>query len=164
MQWLQKWLGVPIGEDCRLQSRFVASCEFLWLAHPDGLHVHFPRRDEGLFLTVIFHEYELVLNSGLFDPEYYVRSYEDVANLNVDPLVHYLEEGWQQGRSPSAKIDLQYYLQQCLAFGESPKNPIIHYVTVGMRRGLALMPETNKAAKRGNRKSKLEQTVGESKP
>ena len=44
-------------------------------------------------MEALFSDYEEVRKSGLFDTEYYVATYPDVAERNVDPLVHYLEEG-----------------------------------------------------------------------
>jgi GT2 family glycosyltransferase len=91
-------------------------------------------------LTIIFHEYELLAKSGLFDPDFYVRAYRDVADLNVDPLMHYLEVGCREGRNPSAKFNASYYLSQCLDLENQPANPLLHYLTVGMSRGLAPLP------------------------
>ena len=44
-------------------------------------------------MEALFSDYEAIRKSGLFDPEHYVKTYPDVAERNVDPLVHYLEEG-----------------------------------------------------------------------
>lgn len=87
-------------------------------------------------MRILFVEYELLANSGLFDAAYYVRANPDVANSNVDPLMHYLERGCQERRDPSANFDTAYYLQSCASLGESPTNALVHYLTVGKSRGL----------------------------
>ena len=51
-------------------------------------------------MAALFGDYEVAKKSGLFDPEYYLATYPDVAERNVDPLVHYLEEGSREGRNP----------------------------------------------------------------
>jgi GT2 family glycosyltransferase len=84
----------------------------------------------------VFGEYELAASSGLFDAAFYLKSNPDLAAVNVDPLVHYLERGCHDRRDPSAQFDTQHYLAQCEAFGETPPNALIHYLTVGVRRGL----------------------------
>ncbi|MGO8857001.1 MAG: glycosyltransferase family 9 protein [Steroidobacteraceae bacterium] len=87
-------------------------------------------------MTIVFGEYELLAKSGLFDPEYYLKSNPDIAALNVDPLLHYLEQGCRERRDPSASFDTSYYLGLCDVLGETPVNALAHYLTVGISRGL----------------------------
>lgn len=94
-------------------------------------------------MSILFHEYEVVAESGLFDSDYYVRTNVDIQTLNVDPLIHYLEKGCREGRNPSADFDAKHYLTQCLMLGETPTNPVLHYLSVGMTRGLTLRPTTS---------------------
>ena len=86
-------------------------------------------------MDALFGDYEAIRRSGLFDPEYYLATYPDVADRNLDPLVHYLEEGAQQGRNPHPDFDSIFYLEQCRDRGEQPQNPLIHYLRLGMARG-----------------------------
>jgi len=87
-------------------------------------------------VAILFRNYDLVAQSGLFDAEYYLRSNPDIAELNVDPLTHYLESGCRERRDPSAKFSTEHYLSQCGALGEAPDNALLHYLTVGAERGL----------------------------
>jgi len=96
-------------------------------------------------LTILFDEYELVARSGLFDPNFYAQNNADIAALNVDPLIHYLESGCREGRDPSADFDTAHYLAQCHALGERPPNALLHYLRVGISRGLTLKPRTRRA-------------------
>lgn len=41
--------------------------------------------------------------SGVFDPEWYVGYYEDIAKAGVDPYRHFIMHGAAEGRSPNAK-------------------------------------------------------------
>lgn len=41
--------------------------------------------------------------SGIFDPEWYVGYYEDIAKAGVDPYWHFIMHGAAEGRSPNAK-------------------------------------------------------------
>jgi hypothetical protein len=41
-----------------------------------------------------------VKRSGLFDAEWYVRHYTDVAASGIDPLRHYVQFGASEGRAP----------------------------------------------------------------
>src|SRR5579863_3469690 len=83
----------------------------------------------------LFRDYEEVTKSGLFDAEYYLVTYPDVAERNVDPLVHYLEEGAREGRNPNPDFDAGFYLEQCQRRGEQPNNPLLHYLQIGGARG-----------------------------
>src|SRR5260370_35208378 len=86
-------------------------------------------------MEALFSDYETIRKSGLFDPEHYVTTYPDVAERNVDPLVHYLEEGAQEGRDPHPDFDAAFYLEQCKQRGEEPANPLLHYILIGAARG-----------------------------
>ena len=83
----------------------------------------------------LFSDYEEVRKSGLFDAEYYLATYPDVAERNIDPLVHYLEEGAREGRNPHSDFDAGFYLEQCRLRGEEPNNPLLHYIRIGAARG-----------------------------
>jgi hypothetical protein len=54
----------------------------------------------------------LIRKSGLFDAEYYLREYPEVARSGMDPVVHYLEIGAEQGKNPSPYFDTAYYARQ----------------------------------------------------
>jgi ADP-heptose:LPS heptosyltransferase/GT2 family glycosyltransferase len=89
----------------------------------------------GNLMESLFSDYEEVRKSGLFDAEYYLVTYPDVAERNVDPLVHYLEEGARERRNPYADFDAGFYLEQCQRRGEQPNNPLLHYIRIGAARG-----------------------------
>jgi hypothetical protein len=46
-------------------------------------------------------DYLLIKSSGYFDPKYYLLNNPDVRRADIDPLLHYLRNGWSEGRSPS---------------------------------------------------------------
>ena len=43
-------------------------------------------------------------NSGIFDADWYLRQYSDVANAGIDPLRHYVEFGAKEGRVPNSAL------------------------------------------------------------
>ena len=97
-------------------------------------------------MAILFQEYELLAQSGVFDAEYYLSTYPEIAALNIDPLLHYVEHGAQEGRGPRPDFDVAYYLEQCETIGERPPNPLLHFVTVGARQGLRTQPNGESAA------------------
>jgi len=69
---------------------------------------------------------------GLFDRDFYLRQYPELATAGVDPLVHYLEHGAYEGRWPNPLFDSAYYLKT-YPEGETSAgmNPLVHYLQVG---------------------------------
>src|SRR5262249_54138388 len=97
-------------------------------------------------MEALFSDYEAIRKSGLFDPEHYAKAYPDIAERNVDPLVHYLEEGAREGRDPHPDFDTAFYLEQCRARGEEPANPLLHYLLIGAARGFLTKADPKAAA------------------
>jgi len=65
-----------------------------------------------------------LLESGLLDPEYYVRVYPDVRAARIDPALHYIRHGGVEGRTPSAEFDAEFYLATNLDIRISNSNPL----------------------------------------
>ena len=76
-----------------------------------------------------------IVASGLFDPQWYLKQYPDVAAAGLDPLDHYLTAGGYEGRNPSARFDSHWYLEQNPDVFASRLNPLLHYVRRGAAEG-----------------------------
>lgn len=70
-----------------------------------------------------------------FDPEFYLSKYPDVAEAGADPLSHYLEHGWKEGRDPNAEFSSSYYLISNPDIADAGFNPFWHYCAVGRAEG-----------------------------
>jgi peptidoglycan/xylan/chitin deacetylase (PgdA/CDA1 family) len=79
-----------------------------------------------------------ILKSGLFDPDYYRGTYEDVAAAGFNPLEHYLAYGWNEGRDPSAIFSTRDYLALHDDVRLVGVNPLVHYVRHGQKEGRAI--------------------------
>ena len=79
-------------------------------------------------MAILFNEYELLAQSGLFDPGYYRAANPDVAALNIDPLLHYLEQGAAQLRNPNKDFDAARYVETTARHGEKIDNPLLHFI------------------------------------
>ena len=73
--------------------------------------------------------------SGLFDPEWYLATYKDIADVGIDPVVHYFVAGAAEGRLPGPNFDVLWYLGECPEAGASDTNPILHYLREGRAMG-----------------------------
>lgn len=65
--------------------------------------------------------------TALFDGEDYLDAYPDVRASGMDPLLHYLEHGAGEGRSPNPFFDTRHYQARHMAPGDDG-NPLLHYL------------------------------------
>ena len=69
------------------------------------------------------------------DPAHYRAANPDVRASNQDPLLHFLHDGWREGRDPNSTFQTSFYLASnedvVLAF----INPLLHYVLIGQLEG-----------------------------
>ena len=54
--------------------------------------------------------YDKIMESGLFDKNYYLKAYPHIAKSGMDPMVHYLFYGYKEDKNPSAQFNLKRYL------------------------------------------------------
>jgi hypothetical protein len=77
----------------------------------------------------------LVARSGLFDRDWYLTNYPDVAEQGVDPIRHYLAFGANEGRHPSPAFSGTRYLESHPDVAASGMNPLLHFILYGRREG-----------------------------
>ena len=66
-----------------------------------------------------------------FDRAFYLRNNPDVAATGSDPLDHFMQYGWREGRDPSPDFSVDAYLQAFPEVEASGVNPLVHYLTSG---------------------------------
>ena len=76
-----------------------------------------------------------ITESGIFDTEWYLAQYPDVAEAGTDPVVHYLCFGASEGRDPSPLFDTDWYLTQYPDVARAGINPLVHYLCSGASEG-----------------------------
>ena len=81
------------------------------------------------------YDYVIILKSGLFDRKYYLKAYPEVRQADVDPLWHFICDGWKEGRNPSDQFDTKYYLENNWDVQQANLNPLIHYIKFGKAEG-----------------------------
>ena len=70
-----------------------------------------------------------------FDAQYYLAHNPDVAAAGVNPLQHYEQFGWHEGRNPNADFDTNYYLAHNPDVAAAGVNPLQHYEQFGWLEG-----------------------------
>jgi len=66
--------------------------------------------------------------SELFDPDWYVAIYPDIADSAMSPEYHFLKFGAAEYRDPSPKFSTQRYLWQHPEIDVSRENPLLHFL------------------------------------
>lgn len=78
--------------------------------------------------------------SDLFDAAWYLAENPDVAEMGMDPALHYLWLGARLGRNPSPRFDADAYLALNSDVAEAGANPLLHYLRHGRLEGRWMQP------------------------
>lgn len=90
-------------------------------------------------LTAKYGVGEEIGNSFLFEREWYLAAYPDVAVAGVDPLHHYVSYGAAEGRQPNRWFDVAWYVDTYPDAGRA-LDPLLHYLQVGAARKYSTHP------------------------
>lgn len=91
---------------------------------------------------------DLVRQSDLFDGEWYLATYPDVAQMesfSKAPQDHYLLFGGFEGRNPCPEFDTAYYLKQYPDVAQAKMTPLVHYLLFGRDEGRRIASSFNEA-------------------
>jgi len=76
---------------------------------------------------------KLIAASGVFDGQWYLETYADVAQSGAEPLSHYCRRGAAEGRDPNPLFDSDWYIARYPDV--SGRNPLAHYLRFGAVEG-----------------------------
>jgi hypothetical protein len=76
-----------------------------------------------------------LVQSDLFDSDWYLRRYAEVRGRGLIPAQHYLQHGFRIGYFPNPFFDTRWYLQRYEDVRRAGINPLIHYLRHGHREG-----------------------------
>jgi hypothetical protein len=99
--------------------------------------------------------------AAAFDADFYLDRYRDISEAGVDPLEHFLQFGWREGRDPSAVFSTHYYLDSNPDIRACGMNPLYHYLVAGAAEGRLPILPGGEAAQRLYVLQTLEQTVAD---
>lgn len=80
----------------------------------------------------------LVRRSQLFDAAWYLAGNPDVARAKIDPAVHYLAHGADEGRDPGPCFNSRRYVEAHADVAAAGVNPLAHYLRHGRAEGRAV--------------------------
>jgi glycosyltransferase involved in cell wall biosynthesis len=76
-----------------------------------------------------------------FDRAWYLGVYADVGAVGADPLDHFMQHGWREGRDPNGRFSVRQYLDDNPDVAASGKNPFVHYLRSGRPEGRSGEPD-----------------------
>jgi GT2 family glycosyltransferase len=82
-------------------------------------------------LRRLANRYRAIASSPLFDRGWYLARNPDVARKQIDPVLHYLLYGSEEGRAPGPNFDGDAYLKANPDVAASKVNPLEHYMSRG---------------------------------
>lgn len=82
---------------------------------------------------------DVLRESGLFDPDWYLGHYPDVRAKGMDPIKHYLRYGAKEGRDPCAAFSTKGYNARYPDVASAGFNPLVHYLKYGRREGRSIL-------------------------
>jgi hypothetical protein len=88
------------------------------------------RLDETITLAWV------LMGSGQFDGDAYLHRYPDVVQSGTDPVIHYAQHGWQEGRIPQEGFDPAWYAREHLGPARGVVDPFLHYILIGKAQAL----------------------------
>lgn len=93
----------------------------------------FSYREPGKALS-FYKNARTIIRSDIFDYRFYAAISPDLAEVDVHPLVHFLEFGASEGRNPHPLFDTKHYTENNPESALSGINPLVHYLGSGTSR------------------------------
>ncbi|MGQ0672771.1 MAG: rhamnan synthesis F family protein [Hyphomicrobium sp.] len=75
-----------------------------------------------------------------FDAAFYLSRYPDIVQASVDPLHHFMLEGWRESRDPAPWFSTAAYLELNSDVRTAAVNPFLHYIRYGRSEGRQTKP------------------------
>jgi hypothetical protein len=70
----------------------------------------------------------LIEASSSFQPAWYLKRNADVALAGINPAIHYLRSGAQEGRDPGPDFSTRDYIARHPELSQGGPNPLVHYL------------------------------------
>ncbi|WP_299524556.1 glycosyltransferase [uncultured Methanobrevibacter sp.] len=78
---------------------------------------------------LIIKGYKAIRKNNLFDDDFYLNKYPKVKNSGMDPLLHYIFFGFDEGKKPNSYFDGLFYKYH---YDDVNINPLVHYALYGI--------------------------------
>lgn len=82
----------------------------------------------------------LIEDSGLFDEKFYLNQFVNF-DKSKNPLIHYLQKGFLEGKDPSKEFNNNLYLKFNPEVKDKNVNPLLHYILYGITENIDIYPK-----------------------
>ena len=82
--------------------------------------------------------YKAIRENNLFDDRFYLDKYRKVKDSGMDPLLHYIFFGFDEGKKPNRTFDGVFYKNH---YDDVDINPLVHYALYGINENRLISPE-----------------------
>jgi hypothetical protein len=89
------------------------------------------QRGRGDVSRVEWQQIQILRQSGVFRPVWYLRRNPSVVKLAMDPALHFLRLGHEEGRDPGPDFDVRRYWEEHPEVRDSGENALLHALEVG---------------------------------
>ena len=120
-----------------------------------GLHARLWQVGRKAVREALRRHIELLAASELFDGNWYLAAYPDVAASGIDPTQHYLRYGADESRDPGPRFSTRKYLERHPDVAGAGMNPLLHYLKFGREERRAIFAAQLRGAERGQAKARL---------
>jgi hypothetical protein len=80
-------------------------------------------------------ETEISIVRPAFDAAFYFTRNPEVKEKGLDPVEHYVQDGWRNGLDPNSEFDTKFYLAENPDVAAAGVNPFCHYLVSGKAEG-----------------------------
>lgn len=88
--------------------------------------------------------YKAIKKNKLLYIGFYLKNNPSVRRSGIDPILHYIYHGFQEGRKPNPSFLAKYYLKRYKDVKKSNLNPLVHYSLYGIKEGRLTSPKAVK--------------------
>ncbi len=124
---------VGVLEDLTTKIKLIVKSEIFWVDYYLAINNTKKKKKSDIQIIIEYIIYGSLENTHpLFDAYYYIHQIPSLAQeTRINPLIHFLEIGWNQGRSPHPLFDTSYYLEQRPDVRKAGINPLEHFIKFG---------------------------------
>lgn len=96
--------------------------------------------------------YKAIRRNNLFDDDFYLEKYPKVASSGMDPLLHYIFFGFEEGKKPNKTFDGVFYKNH---YSDVNINPLVHYALYGIKENRQIKVENGDLAQYSSNKKSI---------
>ncbi len=99
----------------------------------------------------IIEGYKAIRKNNLFDDEFYLKKYPKVSSSGMDPLLHYIFFGFDEGKKPNDTFDGVFYKNH---YSDVNINPLVHYALYGIKQNRQIRVQNSDLSEFANENKK----------